>query len=63
MLTLSRSLAATARVALNDYGEVEIDDTAVIDNDSGEKTKSKLDEFGGTQKISRSLPKRLLRPA
>jgi recombination protein RecT len=38
-------------VAINDYGEVVIDDT-VIDNETGEqgKPKGKLDEFGGTLK-------------
>jgi recombination protein RecT len=41
-------------VAINDYGEVIIDDT-VIDNETGEvgKTKGKLDEFAGTQKKTR----------
>jgi len=38
-------------VAINDYGEVVIDDTAVIDNETGEvKQKSKLDEFAGAAK-------------
>src|SRR5258708_37548243 len=48
-------------VAINDYGEVIIDDTTgVIENESAydDKAKSKLDEFGGAPKRSTTGKKR-----